>query len=325
MQLYNIPRLYCPFPSEIHPDREAIQEHTDQWVLDFELVTSYEMLEKYKAQKFGSMIARSYPYGEYVDLAAWCDINTLLFLIDDDLDEKDIIKDKQSFFAFVQNFLDILEKGRECTVSKDGPFLAAFYDFWRRMTYRSSDVWKKKFVQGFKDTFITGGLWQFKHVIENKLPDLQEYIDIRQYLGAANMATESMEVTGKVRLPEDIYNSLAVRKLTEIARNTVCFANDLFSLGKEVAQGAGNAAEFNLVSILSHKKNIPIERSIQEVADIHDEQIREFERIAEKATVYDTTTNKMLKKYISCLCHFMKGNIEWSTTETTRYPHIYAQ
>jgi hypothetical protein len=190
------------------------------------------------------------------------------------------------------------------------------------MQFRSSPIWKRKFIQGIRDMF-RGGLWQFKHVMKNQLPRLEEYIDIRQYLGAANLATESLEVMGRVQLPEEIYQSPKVHKLTEIARNTVCFANDLFSLSKEIAQGAGIASEFNLVSILKHQDCLSMEEAIREVAAIHDSEVKEFIRIAETAPAYDSQTNEQVNKYISCLQHFMIGNIEWSTTETSRYPHIY--
>ena len=322
MKLYRIPRLYCPFPSVIHPHAQAIQEHTDRWVLDLGLITSLEQLQKYKTQRFGAMIARSYPYGRYVDLAAWCDLNTLLFLVDDELDESNLIRDQASFALFEQNFYEVLEEDRRCTVKNDGPVLAALYDFWMRMQLRSTDRWKRKFIRGIRDMF-RGGLWQFKHILKNQFPDLREYIDIRQYLGAANLATESLEVMGQVDLPEEVYQAPDVHRLTEIARNAVCFANDLFSLGKEIAGGNGIAAEFNLVSILRHKDQLSFEDAIREVAAIHDRGVREFIRISKTARVYDPRTNDQLKKYISCLQHFMKGNIEWSTRETSRYPHIY--
>lgn len=322
MKLYNIPKLYCPFPSEVHPNMTEIEEHTNQWVQDFELITTYEMLEKYRMQKFASMIARSYPYGDYEDLAAWCDLNTLLFLVDDGFDEGEDVHDVATFTKFVDGLLDVVERGKRCTIKGDGPVLAALDNFWQRMKFRSSEIWKQKFIQGIKDTFA-GGLWQFKQAMKNKLPDLKEYFAIRQYLGAANLATESLEVTGKVQMKEAIYKSPAIYKLTEIARNTVCFANDLFSLSKEIAQGSGIASEFNLVSILKQKNQLSTEDAIKEVAAIHDNEIRDFIRIAEVAPIYDPKTNEQVRKYISCLQHFMKGNIVWSTMETSRYPHIY--
>jgi hypothetical protein len=323
MELYNIPRLLCPFDTQIHPDKIAIQEHTDQWVMDFQLIDSVETLEKYKAQKFGSMIARSYPHGEYMDLAAWCDLNTLLFIVDDRFDEGNDVQNIDSFRHFVDGLLDVVERGRRCTIERDGPVLAALDDFWQRMQFRSSQVWKNKMIQGIKDTF-EGGLWQFRHSIAKTLPDMDEYYEIRQYLGAANLATESMEVTGKVNLDEVVYKTPIVHKLTTIARNTVCFANDLFSLSKELAQGSGNASEFNLVSIIRQKWNYSIDRAIREVAFIHDQNIEEFIKLSKIVCTFDNKTNGNLERYVDCLRHFMKGNIEWSTTETSRYPHNYA-
>ncbi|TDW96904.1 terpene synthase family protein [Dinghuibacter silviterrae] len=322
MKIYKIPELYCPFPSEIHPNMAEIEAHTNQWVQDFDLISSEEMFQKYRSQKFSNMIARSYPYGDFEDLAAWCNVNTLLFIVDDNFDEGNEIRDIASFTYFVDGLLDVLERGRRCTVKKDGPILAALDDFWQSMQFRSSDIWKQKFIQGIKDTF-EGGLWQFKHAIKSELPNLNEYFAMRQYLGAANLATESLEVTGKVQLSEPIYKSPVVHKLTEIARNTVCFANDLFSLSKEIARGSGNASEFNLVSILKRKDQLSTEDAIKDVAAIHDNEIRKFIQLAERALVYDSRTNEQLSRYISCLQHFMKGNIVWSTTESSRYPHVY--
>jgi hypothetical protein len=320
MHLYTIPGLYCPFSPAIHPAVNEIEAHTQQWLLDFKLINSYDMLNLYKQQRFASMIARSYPYGDYVDLCTWCDLNTLLFIVDDQLDEQDIIKDKEAFLRFESDFLEVLQSNRSCSLEKDGPVLTALSDFWRRMLLRSGQVWQDKFIQGIKDMFA-GGMWQFKHIMDNRTPDLDEYIGIRQYLGAANLATDSLEVTGKISLGEEIYKTPLVTKLTEICRNAICFANDLFSLSKEVAQS--NGAEFNLVTILRRKHNLTMERAISEAARVHDATVHEFIDLSGKAYIYDKETNFMLHKYVHALEYLMKGNIDWSTRETTRYPHIY--
>jgi hypothetical protein len=41
-----------------------------------------------------------------IDLCAWCDLNTLLFIVDDQLDEEDVIKDHDAFFKMENNFLE---------------------------------------------------------------------------------------------------------------------------------------------------------------------------------------------------------------------------
>jgi Terpene synthase family 2, C-terminal metal binding len=321
MYLHTIPKLYCPFPSTIHPKMVEIEEHTNQWVLDFHLIHSPEMLNKYREQRFAAMISRSYPYGDHIDLAAWCDLNTLLFIVDDQLDEQDLIRDEESFLNYERDFLDVLENNRKCTIEKDGPVLTALNDFWSRMLLRSGDIWQQKFIQGIKDMFA-GGLWQFNLIANHKKPELNEYMEIRQYLGAANLATDSLGVMGQVLLTEETYEHPLIRRVTEICRNAVCFANDLFSLGKEIDQS--NGADFNLVTILQRKHDLTIDQAIKETAMIHDNHVEEFIRISEKSYIFDNSTNSMLEKYIHALEYLMKGNIDWSTRDTTRYPHKYA-
>jgi hypothetical protein len=38
---------------------------------------------------------------------------------------------------------------------------------------------------------------------------------------------------------------------------------------------------------------------------------------------YDDAINSTLKTYVDALGVLQRGNIEWSTRETARYPHIY--
>lgn len=320
MHIYHIPTLYCPFPSMCHPGLKAIEAHTMRWVANFELLTAADEVKKYRDQQYAAMIAWSYPYGELADLCTWNDMNTLLFLVDDLLDEQDIIKDQDALTRFEKDFLAVLDQNRFCTIDQDGPILTALADFWSRMHLCSDEAWRYTFVQ-HTEAMFAAARWQFSLVAANRLPGLEEYIRCRQYLGAANLATEGIKAIGKVQLPDEIYQVPAVQQLTEIARNTVCFANDLFSLSKEIA--LSNGAEFNLVVILKRTYDLTMEAAIRKAVDIHDQFVRDFIRISETACVYDAETNHMLSKYIDCLRHFMKGNIEWSTKATSRYPHRY--
>jgi len=299
---------------------KEIEAHTNQWILEFQLTPTYEIFSRYKDYRFPLFIARSFPMGDYTDICTWCDFNTLLFMVDDIFDEKDIIKDKESYLTFERQFMEILELNKKCQISRDGPVLAALSDFWRRMLIRTSKTWQFKFISCIKLMF--GGLaWQFKHMMSGIKPDFNEYMQIRQYLGAAHLSTDSLEVTGKIFLNENIYEHPMVKKLTEISRNIVCFSNDLFSLSKELDQA--DKGEYNLVTVLKNKYDISIEEAIHKAALIHDDLVSEFIDLAGRIFIFDDRTNHMLKKYVQALGYQMRGNVDWSTRETTRYPHIY--
>jgi hypothetical protein len=84
-----------------------------------------------------------------------------------------------------------------------------------------------------------------------------------------------------------------------------------------------NGGEFNLVLILKDKFNLTVEDAIKRAAKIHDDTVREFIALEQVAFKYDETLNDILKRYVEALKVLMRGNIEWSTKETARYPHIY--
>lgn len=323
MQMYTIPILYCPFTPFVHPLLNEIEEHTNQWILDFRLTETYEKFVQYKKCRFASFIARSFPVGDFIDICAWADFNTLLFLVDDKFDEQDLIKDKKSFMRFEKDFMEVLEQNKRCTIEKDGSILAAASDFWNRMLLRSSASWQRKFIGCIQQMFA-GLYWQFENILKGTDPNFDEYLEIRQYLGAAHLSTDSLEVTGKIFLPDEVYENPLVNKLTVICRNTVCFANDLFSLGKETEESQ-NAGDFNLVTLMKRKHNLTMEGAIEATAQFHDRLVRDFIDISRQVFIYDDNTNKMLKQYIQALQCQMIANIEWSTKETIRYPHIYGR
>jgi len=322
MPLYTIPGLYCPFPPVIHPLVNEIEDHTNQWVTDFDLIDSHEMFIKFKESCFGHFIARSFPQADFIPISAWSDLNALLFIVDDQIDAEDIIKDKKSFYKLKSDFLEVLETNRRCYIGRDGSVLAALSDFWLRIIQFSERRWQRKFIKGVEDMF-DGGYWQFEHLLTGKQPELSEYMKVRQYFGAAHLSTDALEGIAKIHLPEMVYDDPLVQHLTEICRNTICFSNDLFSFGKEV-QEQNNGAEFNLVMILKRKFNLSIEQAIKEAARIHDDLVREFIQLSPLACKkYDSDITAALKIYIDALGKLMRGNIEWSTRETKRYPHIY--
>jgi hypothetical protein len=320
MQLYRIPILYCPFLGAIHPQVNEIEEHTLQWLLDFKLVQDHNTYLRYKRNKFPLFIARTFPHGDFIDICTWCDLNSLLFIVDDLFDAQDSINDNASFGEFQSRILDILLVRQHYTLD-DGPVFAAFSDIWARLVRRSSPAWQIKFIECIRRMF-EGLYWQFRNIHLGMYPSLEDYLRIRQYLGASHLSTDSLEVTGKIHLPERVYQDERVAKLTELSRNCVCFSNDLFSLSKESVESQ-NAGEYNLVGVMKRTYGLSWEEAIGRTAQFHDDLVREFIALAKKVYVFDEGTNAMLGKYVRALEIQMIANIEWSTKETDRYPHIY--
>ncbi|QJB34898.1 hypothetical protein HF324_27640 [Chitinophaga oryzae] len=322
MQLYHIPKLYYPFPSYTDVQLEKkVESHTLHWLRRFELLNE-DQVQFYADQRFSAMIVRSYPFADFEKLCIWCDLNTLLFIVDDRLDEDFVIQDRASLTAYTDTFLQVLHDGIESIpINKQSSELTALDDFWKRAKNISPSAWQDVFIQNIKDMFA-GGSWQLEHILENKKPKLKDYKEFRQYLGAAHLATDSLPFMSDIDLPYTIYSAPDVKLLTEQARNIVCYSNDLFSLAKEVEQSEGGA-EFNLVSVISNEENCSLQEAILRAVTLHDETVRDFIKTEKRIYTFDSQTNESLKKYARSLEFFIKGNEDWSTKETTRYPHVY--
>ncbi|NML22293.1 hypothetical protein HHL16_15520 [Pseudoflavitalea sp. G-6-1-2] len=320
MHLFTIPALLCPFHTTLHDDKLRIDSHTRQFLLKFSLTDGEQYLH-YCSQNFATMIARSYPYGDFEDLAAWCDMNSLLFLLDDDLDETSKMG-KEDLIAFEAQFMEILLTKGEPVFQPTNPLLKGLADIWKRMCARSDNWFQQRIIQGFRDMF-RGGWWQFEKLSNQQLPSLKEYCEIRQFLGAANLATDSLPLTAQLHLPLAMYDHPEIVRLTEYARNAICYSNDLFSLSKEMDKS--NQATFNLVTILQREHGISIQDAIHATVEMHDDIIRAFLLLEKEIYNIEPSLNDQLKKFVSGLKHLMKGNIVWSTYETTRYPHLSEQ
>ncbi|WP_212005122.1 hypothetical protein [Chitinophaga sp. HK235] len=325
MRIYTIPRLYCPFTqylktysSEITLAEHQIREHTSAWLLRCGLMNTMEELNHYEAQQFARMIAISYPNREVEDLKIWCDFNTLLFIVDDILDEeKNTLDKRQQVINFITDFIAVLENNSSSSV-EDSAIFRALIDVWRRMRKRTTYAFQQKFIQSIRDMFA-GGIWAYDHIANGRKPQLADYLENRQFLGAANFATDSLPFSAGVYIPANIYKYPPIHQLTLHCRNAICLSNDLFSLGKEKEFNA----DFNIVSILENTRGLTVNEAIKEAAVIHNAIVRDFVRIAKSVLIFDTDTNKMIRKYIHALCCLMAGNIVWSTENTTRYPHHY--
>ncbi|CAG1021413.1 partial Germacrene A synthase, partial [Patescibacteria group bacterium] len=87
IQDFIIPTIYCPFPSKINSHVDALQQHTLDWVQQFNLVADDRAWYRLKKSQFHRLAARAYPTTSLERLAIIADWNIWLFILDDQCDE----------------------------------------------------------------------------------------------------------------------------------------------------------------------------------------------------------------------------------------------
>jgi hypothetical protein len=316
-----IPRLYCPFVSAINPYATMAKKHTDQWVARFGLFAG-KSFEKNRDDNYSGLAARFYPTAGYEQLCIAMDLYELLFALDDQLDnqlEKAALIQKEESLLYFMKEVTAITNGEKTYTEKSGqPVLAALSDVWQRLKKISSETALSLFAKSLEELFAAA-LWEFRNANSGELPTLEQYLRLRQYLGAARVATDLIELVEQIHLPVPITQHASVQAITEACCNVICIANDLFSLSKELAHGD----EHNLVSVLKNERGITMDEAILQAVDIHNKEVEKFEFLQKQLPLFNATTDKMLRQYVHILSMQIAGNITWSESETKRYSFVY--
>jgi hypothetical protein len=314
-----IPHLYCPIKSRINPHVKLTVNHTNQWVRQFDLHRD-EDFKKYDADNFGYMTARFYPTAHPENLCLANDINVLLFVMDDAMDNQvdraDLISSRNNFEIFIAEIMHILRKPKGSIHLPNGIFEAT-KDIWLRLIEISSPEWQAEFILSIEKMF-TAALWEYDNVAVGKSPTVAEFYEKRQYLGAAHISTDMIPVIESIKLPEDILLHPLVSELTVLARNAVCWANDLFSLSKEEEHGD----QHNMVIIMKSENQCSLQEAVALTAKLHDKDMTKFISLG-KELLNIADNDLAISRYIQTLGAILKGNIDWSSYETKRYQFTY--
>ncbi|MGS2763055.1 terpene synthase family protein [Sinomicrobium sp. M5D2P9] len=324
----SIPRLYSPFPSFINTHVKETHEHNMQWLQQHNLFPDKESYNLYDSQYHTYLMARMCPTAEKELLFAIADFSSLLFIVDDDLEKKTghkvaSVQSRQALEKFISTSVSVM-KGRKKIQTEPGKeIFSALADSSMRLYAFGGKRWHDNFIQSFADTF-NAAIWELENVAKGYCPTLEEYMKYRSFFAGANLATDMAEIVANINLPEEIMQHPAVQQLLKLSRNLVSFANDMFSLSKEIVQNNTND-KHNLVFIMQEKYNLSLEEAILKAAEFHDEQAREFISLSSDLPVFGAGIDKEISRYITALTYVVKGNIDWSENETTRYIFSYSE
>ncbi|KAA2238448.1 hypothetical protein F0L74_19665 [Chitinophaga agrisoli] len=322
MSPITIPRLYCPFTPSVNPFAAAVTIHTDDWVRRFGLHTGAAW-QKYKADNFTQLTARFYTTAGLERLAAANDLVVLLFAVDDLLDDQlqrsSLIQQKERLQAFIEQ-VTAITSGAAPSVAPDAmPWLAALADVWERLCAFGPPQWQQQFAKSILKMFRTA-IWEFDNA-RGQLPTIAQYVEKRQYLGAAFITIGMIQVIEDIPLPPEVLQHPRVQEMVMLCRNIICWANDLFSLGKEQQHGDGH----NLVTLLQTERNLTQDEAILCTTAMHDADMFKFLRLSKQLPSFDAATNKHLERYAGTLNRHIRGNVDWSVQDTKRYSFVYGK
>lgn len=307
-----MPDLYCPFASVVNRHAAVVQEETLQWASSFGLLPDERSRRKFRATAIGRLAAGFHPFAGREELRLISDFYAWMFLQDDRRDETEVGRRPDRLSDYDHRSLEVLE-GDDST-RRDRSSVYALCDLRDRLNSRTpGPAWMRRFVRGVKNYFDATA-WEATNRARGIVPALAVYTRMRPLTAGLAVDDELIEFAGEARLFGGAREHPTVKRLTLASHNAVCWANDAISLKKELAQGDVH----NLVLVLAHAEGLGLQKALDRVAEMHDDEVREFVRLSWCLPSFGTAVDEHLGRYVAVLRARMRGNLDWSR-ESTRY------
>ena len=163
--------------------------------------------------------------------------------------------------------------------------------------------------------YFEASVWEADNRRRHRLPDLQTYLRLRDLTGAVKTCFDVYEVTQGTTLPIDARYDSTLMRMMRLANRAICWANDLFSVEKELEQGDFH----NLVVVLQYDVGLRPRDAVQEAVRMHDDAVRSFECCEQR--MIQNGISPEVERFVAALKGWMRANLDWSS-ETGRYEHI---
>ena len=313
-----LPELYCPFELVAARETPQLQARTLEWLARYEVAPRPLLRRWVEGVNPGWLAAHIHhdaPLPLKQAVSDWC---MWMFLHDDRCDESELGRSPARLDAVHGRLVELLH-GAPC-VPGDDAMAKMLADLRDRLFAASDEVWQARFTKAFEGYFAAVH-WEASNRAQNAVPSLTSYLQMRLQTGGLPISDALLELTGGFRLPAEVREDASVKRIALVAANTVCWANDLFSLHKEVQRDDVH----NLVLALQHAHRLSLQEAVDQAAAMHDAEVRNFTRYAESLPSFGDEADAEVRRYLDALRIRMKSNLVWSQASGRYVPNAPAK
>lgn len=137
-----------------------------------------------------------------------------------------------------------------------------------------------------------------------EVPAVWEFLASRQHNSFLPCMT-LIDVVGGYALPADLYSDPRVRRAAGLAASATVIVNDLYSMAKEQASGAG---DFNLPTLIAAEQHCSLREAVGISVRLHNEVVRAFESAHRDLALVPSPE---LQRFLLGLRAWMGGCREW--------------
>jgi hypothetical protein len=306
-----LPRLKSPFPSTLHEQVATAEAATLAWADRFGLAREPAVRRRLAATGSARLAGRVGPRATLPGLLLNTDWQTWLFLFDDAFcDEADLGRRSADTIQMAAQVLRVVEKG-DVPIEDANPFLAALDDLRSRLRELATPEQFDRFAA--QTVFYLLALtWEAAHRERRTIADYDEYVAMRRHSGAVFPFLALIDVINGFELPGAAWSSPRLRAVNDAAADIICWGNDIMSYPREIRR---STQVLSLPAVLCRARGLSIAQALRESADLHDQRIRDFQRMEAPLLAEG---DPQVARYLADIRSWISGHLAWSV-ETRRY------
>ncbi|WP_158886872.1 terpene synthase family protein [Amycolatopsis anabasis] len=315
-----LPRFGMPYPVRVHPGLAAVRRHATDWARGMGMLDGSGIWtgREFAAADHGLFAAATHPEASPENLELVNDWHIWARFADDFF----VAAFKRSrnlagAKAFVERLRRFLPEDAAPNPVPATPVERGLADLWTR-TASALPAERRREFAGHLEEFVGSWLWELANLIQNRVPDPVDYLEMRRKTAGAEFATALVRFALGIELPPEVLGSRVVRSLAENHADISSLRNDIFSYRKEIEdEGEIN----NGVLIVQRFFGSDPRHAAGVLADLTESRLRQFEDAAQGLPApheVDAKARNALDRYVTGLRQRLAGDLHWSQV-TGRY------
>jgi 5-epi-alpha-selinene synthase len=310
------PAIFEPHTAPINRHVETVEREGVAWVLRYfpSVALSPGRLRKLQAAKFARLAARGLPRAPQAELRLVCDWITWLFFYDDALCDDVAGAGPCDPLGRLQEAQARMLAVLRGAVPRDSD--EPLVHMLAELTGRTAEWANGEFVARFTgdvERYFQSNVWELRNLIRGAIPALPLYLKMRPLTGAACVVFDLIELTRGVPLAGSRQHAM-IQQLELLANNAICWANDVRSLDKELAEHNPH----NLVLALKADLGIDTDEALARAAAMQAAEEDAFDALVEVLPDFVGLATPEVRGYVDDVRSFIRGNLVWMD-ETMRY------
>ncbi|WP_437505911.1 terpene synthase family protein [Sorangium sp. So ce1099] len=292
-----------PFFASCHPNVDAVERRTLQWIRRLRLPSDERALSRVKAASVAHLAAWVFPSANERILQLASDFTAVLFLLDDAYDEGklstlplDVAKLNEKYLGELFGYV---------AADMNDPLTRGLLDIRDRIKDGSPNFFLNRWLSHFQ-YYFEANLWESNNRMRKRVPHLEEYIMMRRYSGAVYPYCDLMELLLEQPLPLEIVQHPLLQSVREICNDILCWTNDYFSLEKELRSGEVH----NLIVVLRDSERFTLEEAAAQLRQMHDDRVADYQRVKER--VLSSWSTSGIREYLRATEAMIAGHQRWA-------------